>query len=273
MFANFSYNVSPNADDPGVDPGGGSSNMPIGVVVPFGGFTAPANWLLCNGTEVRTDLYPDLLPVIAYYYGSNSSTTQQVTSDYSINSTTEIGFAVGAVSNAFVKVGSYVKLSGYTATTGPNINGVILLITAAPNIGQVNSNYVGTPTMPLPATGNGSAGILNRFSIPLPDLRLATPVGVGSGITLGTSGGSATTTITADNLPQHNHGIDNGLGYDGANGLGNGSSSNFIRTNFVISRTLASQTYLNDNSTLATNSAISTRNPYVGMNYIIHAKN
>jgi microcystin-dependent protein len=275
MSARNSYNVAPIPGDNNGGSGGGGGEpvvvgggVPVGTVLPFAGFTIPQKFALCNGAQLRNDLYPDLLGAIGYNYGVNPGAITYTTGVYFVNTTTEIGFAV-ASSNPFITVGSYVKLSGYTATVGPNINGVILLITAAPNIGQVNSNYVGTPTVPLPTTGNGSVGTMNRFSIPLPDLRLASPIGFQAGtIAYGTSGGSATTTITADNLPQHRHGYNlaAGTGYASADG------SNGNRAAQVQNYTNAGQTYLDSTNTATTNSAISTRNPYVAMNYIIKAE-
>lgn len=288
MFAHRSYNVAPDIIDAGQGGGGGNITnlaMPIGSVIPFAGSTIPNKWLLCNGGEYRQDTADDLFDVIGYSYGANPSSTSIVQGSggaiYGYDTSTNILTIAGTnVVNTFIKVGTYIKLSGATATTGVDINGTIVLITvsnvAINSTGVGGIQYQGTFVNPIGSGVGGGGGTIttfNRFSVPVPDLRLASPIGAQAGtINLGTSGGSATTTITADNLPQHNHGIDNGLGYSGS-GLGNGASGNFIRTNFVVSRTLASQTYLNDNSTLATNSAISTRNPYVALNYIIHAKN
>jgi microcystin-dependent protein len=219
---------------------------------------------------------------IGYNYGVSPSSFQQLTGEYFVNTTTEIGFAVGSSPNAFITVGSYVKLSGYTATVGPDVNGVIVLITAAPTIGMVNSNYVGTPTVPLPTTGNGSAGTMTRFSIPLPDLRLASPIGFQAGtIAYGTSGGSATTTLTITNLPPHSHTLWQG-GASASQGsinvarLGDPNVDSNLATGGNIYRATDTPTsgsrvqQVGQDGTGQT--AFSTRNPYVAMNYIIKAE-
>jgi len=41
---------------------------PPGIIVPYAGATAPSGWLLCNGAEVRKDLYPILFSLIGFTY-------------------------------------------------------------------------------------------------------------------------------------------------------------------------------------------------------------
>jgi len=258
--------------------------LPLGVVVPYAGFITgsapylpPADWLVCDGTEYRNDtIYEGLYDVIGFAFGVNPANTSNAgIGAYSYTGNT-LTFNM-TTANLFVKVGTIVRPSGFTVTTGEDINATYVLITSAPAIAGTGS-ATGTFVQPIAGTGSGNASgtsAVNRASFATPNMVSKFPLGAptgGASPVNASTGGSATTTITADNLPQHNHGIDNGLGY-AANGLGNGPTSNFIRTDFVISRTLASQTYLNDNSTLATNSAISTLNPYLAFYYIIHAKN
>ena len=44
--------------------------MPVGSIIPYGGATAPAGWLLCDGTSFLKTDYPDLFGVIGAAYGS-----------------------------------------------------------------------------------------------------------------------------------------------------------------------------------------------------------
>jgi microcystin-dependent protein len=280
MSARNSYNVAPipgdnNGGSGGGGGGGGGGNVgagiPVGSVLPFASATIPDKFLLCNGTEYRQDLYEDLYETIGYTYGTAPATTTfAVSGGYSTSSTTIITFTETTAVNPFIKVGTYLKLSGFTAISGPNVNGVIVVVTSCPAIGtNTGGNYQCTIPIPLPATGNGSAGTLNRFSIATPDLRLAGPVGAQAGtINLGTSGGSATTTLTADNLPQHRHGYNlaAGTGYASADG------SNGNRASQTQNYTNGDQTYLNGSNTATTNSAFSIRNPYVSFNFIIKAE-
>ena len=278
MSARNSYNVAPIAGDNNGGSGGGGGGdgpsadggVPVGTVVPFAGTTTPQKWLLCNGVEVRQDNYEDLLTSIGYNYGPAPATTTFSVQSYSTASPNLITFTNTAVANPFLKIGTYVRLSGFTAITGPNVNGLIVRITAAPTVGTIGGgNYSAVPETPIPAIGNGAVGTLTRYSIPLPDLRLASPIGAQAGtIAFGTSGGSATTTLTADNLPQHRHGYN--LAAGGGYGAADGSNGN--RAAQVQNYTNGDQTYLNDGTnTLVGNTPFSTRNPYVAMNYIIKA--
>lgn len=59
--------------------GGGSTTgdtLPIGSITAYGKETAPANWLICDGSEVNRKTYSDLFKVIGTKYGEgNGSTT------------------------------------------------------------------------------------------------------------------------------------------------------------------------------------------------------
>lgn len=53
--------------------------MPVGAILPFGGGTAPAGWLLCEGAPVSRATYADLFAVIGTAFGSgNGSSTFNV---------------------------------------------------------------------------------------------------------------------------------------------------------------------------------------------------
>ena len=49
------------------------SALPIGIVNPFAGSTAPTGWLLCDGSSVSTTTYASLFSVVAYTYGGSGS--------------------------------------------------------------------------------------------------------------------------------------------------------------------------------------------------------
>ena len=46
--------------------------IPVGTIVPFGGVSTPAGWLLCDGTEVRIADYLSLYNVIQYQFKDQS---------------------------------------------------------------------------------------------------------------------------------------------------------------------------------------------------------
>lgn len=58
-------------------PGG----IPTGVVVPFGGSSAPRGWLLCDGAEVSRSQYPRLFRVIGTAFGAGDGRTTFVLPD------------------------------------------------------------------------------------------------------------------------------------------------------------------------------------------------
>ncbi|QDE92720.1 hypothetical protein BHS06_29145 [Myxococcus xanthus] len=47
--------------------------IPVGAILPFGGSSAPAGWLLCDGREVATSSYPELQAVLGSAFGSAAS--------------------------------------------------------------------------------------------------------------------------------------------------------------------------------------------------------
>jgi hypothetical protein len=49
--------------------------LPPGVMLPYGGTTAPGGYLLCNGVEVYRDAFPDLFAAIGTRYGEGNGTT------------------------------------------------------------------------------------------------------------------------------------------------------------------------------------------------------
>lgn len=58
--------------------GGGSATgdtLPIGSITAYGKETAPANWLICDGSEVNRKTYSDLFKVIGTKYGEGDGST------------------------------------------------------------------------------------------------------------------------------------------------------------------------------------------------------
>lgn len=48
----------------------GGASIPSGVIMAFGGDTAPTGWLLCDGSAVSEATYAALFAIIAYTYGN-----------------------------------------------------------------------------------------------------------------------------------------------------------------------------------------------------------
>jgi microcystin-dependent protein len=291
MSARNSYNVAPIPGDNNGGSGGGGGDgpsadggLPVGSVIPYAGATTPPKWLLCNGTEYNQAIAEDLYDVIGYSYGVNPSATSIVQGGggaiygYDI-ATNTLSIAGTNVVNTFIKVGTYIKLSGATVTTGVNINGAIILITtsnvAINGTGVGGNQYQGTFVNPLGTGVGGGSGMITtftRFSVPVPDLRLASPIGSQTGtINLGTSGGASTYQLTAQNLPQHRHGVfvPGGLSSQ-VNGSQNRAGDPNVDATFT---TVPGETYPDTGAlTPVANTAFSIRNPYVALNYIIKAQ-
>lgn len=54
---------------------GGGDTLPIGSIVSYGKETAPANWLICDGSAVSRMTYADLFAVIGTKYGEGDGST------------------------------------------------------------------------------------------------------------------------------------------------------------------------------------------------------
>ena len=54
---------------------GGAGAVPVGVVNPFAGATAPSGWLLCYGQAVSRTQYPVLFTTLSTIYGSGDGST------------------------------------------------------------------------------------------------------------------------------------------------------------------------------------------------------
>jgi microcystin-dependent protein len=61
---------------------GVSSLVPAGVILAFGGATAPTGWLLCEGALVSRTTYADLYAAILNAHGSGDGTTTFALPDY-----------------------------------------------------------------------------------------------------------------------------------------------------------------------------------------------
>jgi microcystin-dependent protein len=126
--------------------------------------------------------------------------------------------------------------------------------------------------------GNGTT------TFQLPDLRGRVPVGVGAGlglspIVIGQVGGVENITLTAQNLPQHNHAVTGNVQLQVSRDSGNsatpagsflaGSSPNNIYNTAGAAGYLNGVTQNLNTAMTGQNLPFPSRNPYLGLNYII----
>ena len=280
MSARFSYNVAPlqGENNGGAGGGGGEpvgGGLPLGTIVlsALAGSSDP-DWLVCDSTEYRIDTNNfQLFNVIGWRYSPNTAVETQYFGTYTYGTGTpnEITFNTATpILNQIISVGSFIKPYTFIATTGANINGSIIRITSCPALNTNTTGvYTGVFVPPITGTGTGNASanqLVSRWSYNVPDLTGRVPLGFNATYPRATTGGSATTTLTADNLPQHRHGTP-------VPGTSSATAGGGLRAGtFNVddgTRTWANQTYLENGSTLATNSAFSNLPPYLAVNYII----
>jgi microcystin-dependent protein len=262
-FASATFNISPNAGD------NGSSVLPIGSIINFGGSTAPTSWLLCDGTAVSRNTYTSLFGVIGTTYGAGDGAVASITSgSWSSN----IYTIVMPSNNTNIAVGTPFIING---TGNAGFDGITWTAIAPTNATTITFN---SPSQ----TGAMSVGNVRKaspttFNIPNTAGRMVRGVGtaswtgLGGGtasttiVALGGSGGADGTKVSVDNLPQHRHGFNLAAG----GGYGSADGSNGNRAAQTQNYTNSGQTYEDGSLTLATNSNAPTLNAYVGINYII----
>lgn len=263
MFSQPSVNVSPNVDDSGGGDGGGG--VPIGTIMMWSTPTPPSSWLICNGTDISRNEYADLFSVIGTTFGAGDGAELTMTS----GSGTGSYYTLVMPSNNFIiNVGDSFTFSG----TGSGSFDGLPFVAVAPTTSFVisfASAFIGN-------VPNIASARVFRTAAPttfgLPDFEDRVPRGVDNANTyLASTGGADTTTFTisADNLPQHRHGVyvAGGTSLSSGSGLRAGTSNVDDGT-----KTIAGNTILDTANTVCSNAAItlSTKNRYIGINYIIH---
>jgi microcystin-dependent protein len=285
----YSYNVAPNGKEN--EP---AEAIPPGTITQYGGLTAPAGWLLCNGANYLPVNYPALYNVIGNYYsaggagtGTNGAQVQTSTYSYTGNTITIGGNNIQV--NFHINVGSTAFLTGAVATSGINVNNVPFVVTSTAAIGALTNtaSLVGTFLTPVTGTGAGTgvgAGNISatRLSFQVPDTQgevIRGRLGTGAGTApyqIGQSGGADSVVLTAVNVPSHGHGLVsvNAGGFLAAGTTyGYGGSSNVISNNTAgVTRTDTNVINSSNTQVLAsggTPTAVSIVEPYVTIPSII----
>ena len=110
--------------------------MPTGAIIPYGGSSAPAGWLLCNGQAVSRTTYAELFAIIGTAYGVGDGSTTFNLPDYSdrVPQGNGRGYVSAGLPNITGAVGS--TPSGF----GPDPNGAFY---------QNGSTYLGYANTPV----------------------------------------------------------------------------------------------------------------------------
>jgi hypothetical protein len=184
--------------------------------------------------------------------------------------------------NRTIGVGSKVEMAGFTAATGPEINGLIMTLSSVPPLGNVGSStpYVGTFDV---SQANGTGGVsgtipsMTLLTFQVPNTEGLTIRGTsatdGTNFPLGFVGGSDSVVLTQEQLPSHAHNLGNGQGLVGYNsgGFGYGNQGNIIGGSFNATGATVLMPDLVTTATATSNlgTAISVRNSYITFGFII----
>jgi len=182
--------------------------IPVGMITPYAGSTAPTGWLLCDGSRLSTSIYGTLFSVIGWTF------------DPTLTSTSNFRL--------------------------PDMRGRFPL---------------GNQTMNNSIDPNPVAADLTTVSDPEASV-------------LGAKEGSATKTLTADNLPDHTHTLtgDEGTEFYAISNIPNAPDSGVNSLAANISGSLQSSNITQTGSvTGTTGDELSVVNPYQTVNYIIYA--
>ena len=146
----------------------GTPVMPAGVIVPYGGNTAPTGWLLCNGTAVSRTTYATLFDVIGTAYGTGDGSTTFNLPD--MREATTKGAGLTGLSNNHIDsdglfVGEFIddQLQNHThsiavrtfdgGTTGPGWHYLNEPVDSTVDSGGINNNYRKGATTEVKAVG------------------------------------------------------------------------------------------------------------------------
>jgi len=181
----------------------GDLGVPIGTILPFAGAAAPYGYLLCDGSEQETAKYLSLYNVIGTTYGTPFRGQAGLTfvlpdmrgrfplgkHDMDNSNTVPLGGGFidaggGLPSGEAIPAGNFVVGRRYTISSVGSTNW--------PSIGSSSSAIGTTFTATGVGSGTGSATLVPRVD----DIQART---------LGGASGDYRNTLTATNLPQHEH--------------------------------------------------------------------
>lgn len=124
--------------------------IPSGCIIPYGGTTIPSGWLLCDGSSISTDTYPDLFNAIKYTYGGSGSSFNLPNLAGRMPLGVSGSYALGSTGGSETVTLTTAQIPSHTHTGSTSYTG-----------NHAHSQIGGVPTTPISnvfASGNTSQG-------------------------------------------------------------------------------------------------------------------
>lgn len=200
--------------------GGGSSGIPSGAIMAYGGSSAPSGWLLCDGSAVSRTTYAGLFGAISTAYGSGNGSTTFNLPD--LRGNVPVGLDTGTF-NALGKTGGEETHLLITAEIPSHAHGLSSDTAGTPS-GTVVSASAGTPTGSVHSTFSGSGGSIASSHIQTSATAMAAgDANAGDALLsntfTGNPMGSHGHTFNGNPLAAHTHTVSNAGGGQGHNNL------------------------------------------------------
>lgn len=229
--------------------------VPTGAILPYGGSSAPSNFLLCDGTAVSRSTYATLFGVIGSTYGTGDGSTTfnlpDLRSSFPLGKgqkTRTMTFAgdtavdpsndqITVSSNDWLHTGQVVALTGSSLPTGLSAQNYYVIRISATIIKLASSlaNAQNGTAVDITVDGSGTCTLTQTLT----------------DRTLGATGGEESHAMSSTELLSHSHaGVGAWTGTDTPGGTGGPPSEG-------------------STSAFGGNAAMNVMNPYVVVNYII----
>jgi microcystin-dependent protein len=226
-----------------------AGTVPAGSIMPFAGDTAPAGYLLCDGSEQSQSQYPELFTVLGTKYGSgtynaitnptglegfgtfripdlrgrfalgkddmDNGNTINIQVSATLGSMAPIT-TLGAISATFTVLNSATINGPWTRALGKTLNGTPLQNNLAPvtittvTVGTTNTTIVVSCQSQTVGYPTGATG-LTLSAIGSKDGGGGVAGRVPSATILGVAGGNTQKTLTSSNIPDHLHDMKDSL--------------------------------------------------------------
>lgn len=228
-----------------------------GIITPYGGFTAPSGWLLCDGSAVSRATYATLWSLTNPSLGAATITIATP----GVVSNTAHGLVlddkVYFTTTGALPTGLSVNTIYYVISAGLTADAFQLSATKGGSAINTSGSQSGVHTLYRSPYGLGDGS--TTFNVP--SLKGVVPVGRDSAQTefnaVGETGGAKTHTLDTTEMPAHTHTINyNGVGGTGGTAIASGSGSGTVSGNYASGSTGGGGAHNN-------------LQPYIALNYII----